>query len=180
MKVIIVASSLNPGSNSRKMAQQLQKGWESDADLDVQFVDLRDYPIPLCGGDEAWGDPNVAKLGEIFEKADAVVFAVPIYNFDVNAALKNVIEFNGRKLSGKLAGFLCAAGGQGSYMSIMAFANSLMLDFRVVILPRFVYATGDAFEGDSVDTEIAERIEKFGEEFKALAGAVNEIRPKDE
>lgn len=179
MKIIIVASSLNPDSNSRKMARQLQKCWESDSELDIQFVDLREYPIPLCGGAEAWGDPNVAKLGEIFEDADAVVFATPIYNFDVNAVLKNAIEFHGRKLSGKLAGFMCAAGGQGSYMSVMAFANSLMLDFRVVVLPRFVYATGDAFEQDEVDTEIAERIERFGGEFKKLAIAVDGVRDKE-
>ena len=39
-----------------------------------------------------------------------------------------------------------------SYMSVMAYANSLMLDFRCVIIPRFVYATGSAFAEGSRPT----------------------------
>ena len=59
-----------------------------------------------------------------------------------------------------------AAGGMNSYMSVMAFANSLMLDFRSVIIPRFVYATGGAFEGDDLtDDKIAQRINEVAAEL---------------
>ena len=62
-----------------------------------------------------------------------------------------------------------------SYMSVMAFANSLMLDFRTMIIPRFVYATGRSFEGDDLkDKEVAERIGELAAELikftKALRG----------
>jgi len=57
---------------------------------------------------------------------------------------------------------MCAAGGSNSYMSVMAFANSLMLDFRCWITPRFVYATPDSFSENSItDQKINERIEKL-------------------
>jgi FMN reductase len=43
----------------------------------------------------------------------------------------------------------------------MSFANSLMLDFRCLIIPRFVYATGDSFDGDKLnDTKVSKRIEQ--------------------
>jgi FMN reductase len=46
-------------------------------------------------------------------------------------------------------------------MSVMSFANSLMLDFRCLIIPRFVYATGDSFDGDNLtDTKVSKRIEQ--------------------
>jgi hypothetical protein len=50
-----------------------------------------------------------------------------------------------------------------------------MLDFRSVIIPRFVYATGRAFEGDDLkDKEVGERIEELATELikftKALRG----------
>jgi FMN reductase len=35
-------------------------------------------------------------------------------------------------------------------MGIMALANSLMLDFRCVVVPRFVYATEADFAGDTI------------------------------
>jgi FMN reductase len=53
-----------------------------------------------------------------------------------------------------------------SYMSVMAYANSLMLDFRSVIIPRFVYATGNAFDGDiPADPRIVERVEQVAAEL---------------
>jgi len=56
---------------------------------------------------------------------------------------------------------------------VMAVANSLMLDFRTVIVPRFVYAAGDDYEeGETLGEEIRGRIAKFGAEFQRLARAV--------
>ena len=68
---------------------------------------------------------------------------------------------------------MLAAGGQGSYMSGMGLANSLMLDFRCIIVPRFIYATGDAFEGDHLaDEEIQDRVKLLVEETLRIAKAV--------
>jgi NAD(P)H-dependent FMN reductase len=59
----------------------------------------------------------------------------------------------------KIVGFLCAAGGEASYMSVMAYANSLMLDFRCVIIPRVVFATSEAFDGENItDKEIRVKV----------------------
>ena len=46
---------------------------------------------------------------------------------------------------------MCTAGGNASYMSFMRIANSLMLDFRCLIIPRFVYAVSDDFANDRTD-----------------------------
>jgi FMN reductase len=60
-------------------------------------------------------------------------------------------------------------------MAIMAVANSLMLDFRTVIVPRFVYAGGDEIqEGEDLGEPIRERLAKFGVEFQKLARAVHQ------
>jgi FMN reductase len=51
-------------------------------------------------------------------------------------------------------------------MSVMAYANSLMLDFRCVIIPRFVYATSDAFDEDKLsDRKVLGRIEQVAKEL---------------
>ena len=65
-----------------------------------------------------------------------------------------------------MVGFLCAAGGRGSYMSIMGLVNSLMLDFRCLIIPRFVYSTGEAFkEGKIVDPGVESRVIELTKEL---------------
>jgi hypothetical protein len=58
-------------------------------------------------------------------------------------------------------------------MSVMAYANSLMLDFRCVIIPRFVFATGDSFDGDNlIDQKIARRIETVADELVRFTKAL--------
>ena len=69
-------------------------------------------------------------LEKRMQAADAFVIAAPVYTYDLNAAAKNVLELAGGAMEGKTVGFVLAAGGFGSYMSAMGFANSLMLDSR--------------------------------------------------
>ena len=58
-------------------------------------------------------------------------------------------------------------------MSVTGFANSLMLDFRCVIVPRFVYATGAAFQGTELsDEDVERRIGQLCEMAVKLAGAL--------
>lgn len=173
MKCLILSCSLSADSKSRKMAKELEAYWRAAGDLEVSTLDLRELALPLCDGGAAYGHPATQQLQAALTETDAAVFAVPIYNYDVNAAAKNAIELAGRQLTDKVAGFLCAAGGHRSYMSVMAVANSLMLDFRTIIVPRFVYAgEEDILDGGEIGPEIRDRISKFGDEFAKLARAV--------
>jgi NAD(P)H-dependent FMN reductase len=130
---------------------------------------LRDYPLPLCDGETAYSDPNVAKLSVKIAEARAILVTTPVYNYDANAAVKNLVELTGSAWEDKIVGFACAAGGQSSYMSIMGLANSLMLDFRCVIIPRFVYATGDDFADSRItSSEVKRRIKQLAESAKRL------------
>jgi FMN reductase len=84
-----------------------------------------------------------------------------------------MIELTGSAWEDKIVGFLCAAGGHTSYMSVMSYANSLMLDFRCVIIPRFAFATSDAFDGDRItDKKIAQRIERVADELVRFTKAL--------
>ena len=81
-----------------------------------------------------------------------------------------MIELTGKKWENKVVGFACAAGGRSSYMSVMGIANSLMLDFRCLIVPRFVFATGDDFASDRTP-EMYIKSETIQERLAELASA---------
>jgi FMN reductase len=164
-KYLVVSTSGNPESNSRRMGRlafaHLQK-----AKVDCVWLDISEMGLPLCDADACYTQPAAQKLSKAVETADGILIATPVYNYDVSAAAKNMVELTGSAWEDKVAGFLCAAGGMNSYMSVMAFANSLMLDFRTVIIPRFVYATGNAFDGDELkDKKVAQRIEELAAEL---------------
>ncbi|MBL1217852.1 MAG: hypothetical protein D8M59_10200 [Planctomycetes bacterium] len=58
-------------------------------------------------------------------------------------------------------------------MSVMQLANSLMLDFRTVIDPRFVYANYPDFDDESVSSpEILKRIDELTQALVKLTSSV--------
>lgn len=159
--ILIISCSLNPESNSRKMARAVNDMLKTKAK--VELVDLQDVELPFCDGGSAYGHANVVAMTQKIQDADCIIVATPIYNYNVTGALKNLVELTGSAWSEKVVGFLCAAGGRSSYMSVLGLANSLMLDFRSIILPRFVYAEGSDFSGETIQTEIQGRLETFAE-----------------
>jgi FMN reductase len=164
-RYLVVSTSGNPDSNSRRMGR-LAFGHLQKARVDCVWLDISEMGLPLCDADACYTQPAALKLSKAVEAADGILIATPVYNYDVSAAAKNMVELTGSAWEDKVVGFLCAAGGMNSYMSVMAFANSLMLDFRTVIIPRFVYATGRAFEGDQLkDDKIGERIAEAAAEL---------------
>ncbi len=133
---------------------------------DCAWLDLAEMDLPLCDANACYAHPAARKLSAAVEKAEGVIVAAPVYNYDVSASAKNMIELTGSAWEDKIVGFLCAAGGMSSYMSVMAYANSLMLDFRCVVIPRFVYATSDVFDDDKLlDSKISGRIEQVAAEL---------------
>ena len=160
---LVIATSMRPGSHSQLMAAQIVADFAA-LGAKADLIDLREHPLPLCDGESAYGHPDVAKLSAKIKAARVIVVATPIYNYAANAAAKNLVELTGSAWEDKIVGFLCAAGGDSSYLSIIGLANSLMLDFRCVILPRFVYATGEDFAPGSIASpEVRRRIQQLAE-----------------
>ena len=172
MTNIVISSSLNPKSRSRLLAL-IAFNELKNMGVSVEWLDLAEHPIPLCDGGEAYNNSNVKELRDKIRNAKGVLFAVPIYNYDVNSAAKNLIELTGDAWSNKVVGFLCAAGGKQSYMSVMNLANSLMLDFRCFIIPRFVYSISEDFEVDDMtDSKVKARVNELAKEFDRICLAL--------
>ena len=175
MNFAVISASLNPRSRSRVLARraadQIEKAGES-----VDWIDLQEVgPLPLCDGGAAYNDPKVQQLDERIANAAGILMAAPIYNYYVNAAAKNVVELTGYSWKGKVVGFLGAAGGKSSYMSMMDLANSLMLDFRCIIVPRFVYSVKADVDGDSiVNEEIARRADELAAELVRITKGISD------
>jgi NAD(P)H-dependent FMN reductase len=171
-KHLVISTSGNSDSNSRRMGR-VALAYLQKQKVDCDWIDLSEMDLPLCDGDKCYGMPGSKKLSAEIEAADGILVAAPVYNYDVAAAAKNMIELTGSAWENKIVGFLCAAAGTASYMSVMAYANSLMLDFRCVIIPRFVFATSEAFNGEKIiDNKITGRIEDVADELVRFTKAL--------
>jgi FMN reductase len=171
-KYLVISTSGNSESNSRIMGRVAFEHLEQRA-LDCEWIDISSLELPLCDADKCYLNAAAQKLQQTIDGADGMIIAAPVYNYDVSAAAKNMIELTGSAWEDKIVGFLCAAGGMSSYMSVMAYANSLMLDFRTVVIPRFVYATGNAFDGDKLtDQKVEARVRQVADELVRFTSAL--------
>lgn len=162
MKYLIISTSLNPNSKSRLLAKTLFNHIKTDA----EFIDLQDYDLPICDGDSCYNNEQVQELRSKIESAKGIILAVPVYNFNASASAKNLIELTGDAWENKIVGFVCAAGGRSAYMSMMPLATSLMLDFRCIILPNYVYASHEDFSGEDLNNKLKERLKLLVESLK--------------
>ena len=169
MSYLVISTSLREGSRSKIMAKAL-----SDTISDVEFFDLQTNPLPMCDGDKCYDLPEVIDFREKVKNAKGIIMAIPIYNYNVSSGAKNIIELGGKMLYDKVFGFICAAGGKSSYMSVMSFANSLMIDYRCFIIPKFVYALKNDFDGEKIaNPDIMERINELGKDLVRVSEALS-------
>lgn len=176
MSFLVISTSLRDQSQSRLLADAVMERF-ADSGVDAELIDMRHYPLPFCDAGDCYAHPNVATLRDKIANASAIVLATPVYNYSASATAKNLIELTGQAWREKVVGFLCAAGGQSSYMAIMGIANSLMLDFRCLIVPRFVYISErDAAFDDPNDPEISRRLDELAALIPRLAVAVDQPR----
>ncbi|MDD6088685.1 MAG: flavodoxin family protein [Desulfovibrionaceae bacterium] len=96
--VLIVSSSLRGQSNSELMARELARGAE-DSGHEVEFITLRGKSIGFCTGCFACGrthacvlDDDANQIVERIAHADVLVFATPIYYYEVSGQLKTLLD----------------------------------------------------------------------------------------
>jgi chromate reductase len=94
LRVVAIAGSLRASSFNRGLLRAAR-----DVAPQGLAITIRDLaPIPLYNSDvEAHGDPQpVAELKAAVREADALLIAVPEYNYGVSGVLKNTIDWLSR------------------------------------------------------------------------------------
>lgn len=159
-RLVIVNSSLSSDSNTRMLCRHAHAHAQR-LGIAADFIDLKDHRV-LPYGDE--GSEGVDQIEAQLETAGAIILAFPLYNYNMNASLKALIEHCGSCFEDKVVGLMTAAGGRSSYMSVFSVGQSLMLDFRSWIVPRYVYAVGSDFGPEAIgNDEVRRRVEQLVE-----------------
>ena len=97
-KVIVISTSLRPGSNSHALAEQFAKGAEA-AGHQVELISLRGKEIKFCIGClscQKTGacviEDDVPAIMEGVLNADVVCWTTPIYYYEMSGQMKTLID----------------------------------------------------------------------------------------
>jgi len=177
MNIAIVNTNLTAGGKTAALVSTFAGACEA-AGCTASPYHMADLDLPACDGRECYGHPATIEMTAELGKADAIVLVSPIYNYDLNGAAKNLIELTGQSWKGKAAGLICNAGGEKSYLAPLGFVNSLAIDYRCLVSPRFVYVTREDFQADNQlapESPIRQRLDFLAQELPILAEAAQKI-----
>jgi chromate reductase, NAD(P)H dehydrogenase (quinone) len=185
MNLLAFAGSLRRDSHNKKLAREAVRLLRAHGEAAAEFVDLRDYPMPLYDGDrEREGIPDsVAALGTRIAEADALVIATPEYNGSISSVLKNTIDWLSRvkpvPLAGKHALLLAASPGgwggiRGLWHSRVPFeALGVHVFPQMMSLP----GAGSAFDEEGRLAEAsAQQLQALLSSFTGHAGTTARLR----
>lgn len=170
MKTLIISSSLSPKSHSLILCQETakklkEKGVEVTL-FDCQKIKLKPYPSEPTEG--------MKELIAATKNCDNIIFGMGVHNYGLSDSLKIIIDNCLNENTAHFFGILCAAGGPLSYLATMQLSQACMNQWRMIQLPRVVYATKTDFSDQYICNEgILERLGLFADEFTEIGRKLN-------
>ena len=122
-KILAFAGSTRSGSFNKMMVKVAADGARS-AGAEVNFIDLRDFPMPIYDGDlekESGVPEHARRLRELMGEHQGLLIASPENNSTISSVLKNTIDWISRPdgdtpglvaFKGKVAGIMAASPGK--------------------------------------------------------------------
>ncbi|MEI9430540.1 NADPH-dependent FMN reductase [Mesorhizobium sp. Cs1299R1N3] len=110
-KIAIVIGSTRAARFADVPTQWIAKIAKAHADIDVEIVDLRDFPLPFFDevASSAWA-PSQNEVAQRWQKKvagfDGFIFTAAEYNHGPTAVLKNAIDYAANEWNKKPAGFV--------------------------------------------------------------------------
>jgi NAD(P)H-dependent FMN reductase len=115
LKIKVILGTTRQGRFGEQPARYIVEKAKAKG-LDVELLDLRDYPLPLfdeamspttaMGKEGAYPFPVAAKWTEKIGEADGFIFTVAEYNHGYPAVLKNAFDYVGREWNKKPVAFV--------------------------------------------------------------------------
>tara|TARA_X000000368_G_scaffold403957_1_gene379475 strand:- start:819 stop:1334 length:516 start_codon:yes stop_codon:yes gene_type:complete len=165
MNTLILSSSLAENSRSFLLCKAVEEQLLARRN-NITLVDARNIPMFPVHREQT---PEIETLTDQIKEADNIIIGMGVHCYSINDALKILLDTCFSAADRKFYGILCAAGGERSYLSTMHLSQICMNEWRMMQLPRIVYATRKDFKENQItSTEVLERIELFSEEFHAI------------
>ena len=147
-KIGVIIGSIRPTRFGDKPAKWIAEHAAARGDIDVEIVDLKDYPLPLfdAPASDFWmPTPNevAAKWQAKLNEFDGYIIVVAEYNRSITGALKNAIDWAYKPFMKKAVAYV-GYGSVGGARAIEHLRN-IMTELQAVSVRHAVHIGGSDF-----------------------------------
>jgi NAD(P)H-dependent FMN reductase len=173
LNIAIIIGSTRPGRYSEKPAKWIHETTAKREAINVELLDLRDYPLPFLGDEKSEGNSKevLNKWSGDISKADAYIIISPEYNHSFPAVLKNALDYLYKEWNNKPVGFVSYGSVAGArsieQLRLVAIELSMAPIRDAIHIPQFKSALDNEgninpdFVTNSRGNTLAEMAEKF-------------------
>jgi NAD(P)H-dependent FMN reductase len=149
-RIAIIIGTTRAARFADKPAQWIHAIAKQRADIDVDLVDLRDYPMPFFDevASNAWApskDPVAQRWQKKVAQYDGYIFVTAEYNHSFSAALKNALDYAYPEWNRKPAAYV-GYGGVGAARAVEQL-RLVNVELRMAPLRDAVHIGGADFMG---------------------------------
>ena len=112
IKILGVGSSMREGSCST-LAVKIVLDFARRHGAEIRLLDLRQTKLPMYDPNSESNDPQIQKVEEDVNWADAFVLATPDYHGSMSGSMKNFLDHFWSEFAGKTFGYLCTSHEKG-------------------------------------------------------------------
>jgi NAD(P)H-dependent FMN reductase len=121
LKIKVIVGSTRANRFSEKPAAWIFDAAKKRSDLDVELLDLRDYPLPFFEeamppgmAKDQYTNPTIVKWRDKIREADGFIICTPEYNHGYPAVLKNALDYTYFAWARKVVSFVSWGGAGGA------------------------------------------------------------------
>lgn len=184
LRVVGICGSLRKDSYTR-MALVIALGGATEAGMQTQLIDLREYRLVLCdGGDDENLPKDVQRLRDEVKHAKGIILATPEYHGGYSGVLKNAIDLMGfDEFEGKMIGLLGVSGGAGGALAALNSLRTVGRALHAWVVPDQVAipTVDDMFDekGRCRDRDIEKRLKSLGRQVAKFASLHNSEQARE-
>lgn len=165
MKTLILSSSLSEKSKSYILCKAVHDALSKQGII-CTLIDARKIPVKPTHKNPT---NEMIDLAEKIKETDNIIIGMGVHCYSINDSLKIFLDTCFTEATGKFYAIICAAGGERSYLSTMHLTQICMNEWRMIQLPRIIYATQKDFQEQKISShDLIERIKLFTKEFKSI------------
>lgn len=149
-RIAVIVGSIRPTRNGDKPAKWIAELAAARGDMDVEIVDLKDYPLPLfdAPASDFWmPTPNevAAKWQARLNAFDGYIIVTAEYNRSIPGALKNAIDWAYKPFMKKAVAYV-SYGSVGGARAVEHLRN-VMVELQAVSVRHGIHIGGSDFAG---------------------------------
>jgi NAD(P)H-dependent FMN reductase len=147
-RIAVIIGSIRPNRHGDKPAKWIADLAAARGDMDVEIVDLKDYPLPLfdAPASDLWmPTPNAeaAKWQAKLNEFDGFIIVTPEYNRSIPGALKNAIDWAYKPFMKKAVAYV-SYGSVGGARAVEHLRN-ILVELQAVSVRHGIHIGGSDF-----------------------------------